>query len=917
MAALLSIDAVCQELIKLGENFNRLSKIGTPLQCAVGGFRLIGHHEPPMRPFPLGSLALYDRPHRSTIELLINAGADCTRDLPSQAYPWSTMGALALKSSEWADDFQVFAAVIRGGTQVHEDDTAVFRLICRNWSKHKDQKAKRKIQDIMKILDAMVSKKEGESLAYLKAFQKVVSETTDIDIPLSISEGISDDMLVQQMWKSINEDNLETLKDQSQSNIRTKDLLQGDVLTKVLDFAVTCSAVSCLDHLLENYPVPNSPHDWKSKAVLHYCVEDKKEDVLLRLLKNGAETKRTNGRGSTIWHLAASKATSSRTEREYALRTVNKSGRTPLAKALVKKRYRNASMLVKYCGKDHACLQSNLPSISELIAGIQDSALLKELHDSEIFQTSAKDSPLNHLEDSANVEAVRQLLEIFPYPCSDEHETPLRSYLSKDDLNACNKEIITLLVQKELVASPSDKSSHNHFTKSAEAEACEVFELVKLMIDLGCVGDYEKAKQTSGLKEVLSFFDVVSTPTPLTLDHDAVLATEEIFSMVHDITTLPQYYKSSGMDIKVIKWTIAHNSWPLFRRLIQMDVDVHKRDRKANLLQYVCSHGTGLIGHRMLVSLLERAERGRLLSELNPEEDLSLCQVGMLTQGGSSQRPTASPVFRPTMSPMSTFSQSPHLPSSVQLGPGGFAALRMPGDNPKFSLLQRLLDEQIDCALLSKRGKFSALSIHIRYGYLDTARLLLRRGSPDTLSTADTFGWTPVAWACAHGYSEFIDQMVASSCSKPIWNFEVEVTLSVKAAPSFIKPYRGLRALHLAVIASVQTVTFLLDRAYVSDLEIADAQLRTPLHFATFLGQVDTIRELVSRGSNINAKDKDGWTPLHFAIHFENEQITDLLLELGASHMKTKKGETPLDLAIPKINRYFAQRVEIHGKGHH
>ncbi|KAL2875084.1 hypothetical protein SGCOL_009788 [Colletotrichum sp. CLE4] len=155
---------------------------------------------------------------------------------------------------EWADDFQSFAAVIRGGTRMHDDDTAVFRSICRKWSKHRDPKAKRNVQTIMKILDDMVLKKEGESLAYLKAFQKAVSETTDIDIPLPISEGISDDMLVQQMWKSINEDNMKTFKDQSQSNTRTKDLLKGDVLTKLLDFAVTCSAVTCLDHLLANYP---------------------------------------------------------------------------------------------------------------------------------------------------------------------------------------------------------------------------------------------------------------------------------------------------------------------------------------------------------------------------------------------------------------------------------------------------------------------------------------------------------------------------------------------------------------------------------------------------------------------------------------------------------------------------------------
>lgn len=927
MAALLGIDAVCLELIRIGENLDRPSKIGTPLQCAIGGTLLIGQHEIPIFRFPRAWL---DRPRKSTIELLISAGADCTRGLPSQTYPWSTVGALALKSSEWARDFQIFAVVVKGGAQLHDDAVVVFRSICRRWSKQKDSEAKEHIQAILEILDGMVEKKEGESLAYLKAFQKAVSETTDIDIPLPISQGISDDMLVQQMWKSIDEDNLKAIEDQYQSNTRIEDLLKGDILTKLLDFAVACSAVNCLDHLLTNYMAENGPHDWKGKAVL-YCVEDGKQEVLLCLLKNGAQTMRANARGSTIWHLAAAKATSSRilkvllensdeAERKDSLRMLNESGRTVLAKALVSRQYSNASIILKHCGKDRACLKSRHPSLPHLVAGIQDSVLLKELYDCEMFRFVANDTPLNyfHVEDSASVEATRQLLEMFPYPCSDKPPTPLRVYLSKPDLNIYKKELVTLLVQKELSAAPSVNGIHTwqyfcksvwgYFRRASEAEAWEVVELVKLMVHLGCMSDYEKARETSGLVEIVSLFDVEWMLTAFTPDNDAVLATEEIFGIVYDTTALPHYYKSSGMDIKVIKWTIAHNSWHLFRRLIHMDIDVHKRDKRANLLEYVCSHGTEFNGHRMLVNLLERAEKDRL-DELNPDEDLGLLHLLGMPYGKEDLSSDNSPLFSPSFIPMETFSLPQGPPYPLRLGPGGFAALRIPRDNPKFSLLQRLLDEYMDCQLLSKRGSFSALSTHIRYCHLDTARLLLLRGSSEILSTPDKFGWTPVAWACAHGYTDFIDQMVAFPCSKSIWNFQVEATLGVEAAPSFTKPYRGLCALHLAVLASAQTVSFLLDRGFASDLDITDAQLHTPLHLATMFGQLETIKELVSRGSNINAKDCDGWTPLHFAINLNKRDTVELLLELGAAHMETKKGETPLDFAMPK-EQYYIQRVK-------
>ncbi|KXH36172.1 ankyrin-2 ankyrin [Colletotrichum simmondsii] len=930
MAALLGIDAVCVELIRIGENYNRPSKIGTPLQCAIGGTLLIGKHDIPAGKFPLPPWFNRDRPQKSTIELLINAGADCTRDLPSQTYPWNTVGALALKASEWAGNFEIFAVVVRGGAQLHDDIIAVFRSICRDWSKHKHPGAKERIQDILEILNGMVEKKEGESLAYLKAFQKAVSETTDIDIPLPVSQGISDEMLVQQMWKSIDDDNLKAIEDQSQSNTRIKDLLKDDILTNLLDFAVACSAVNCLDHLLTNYMAENGPHNWKSKAVL-YCVEDGKQEVLLCLLKNGAQTMRANARGSTIWHLAAAKATSSgilkillensyEAERKDALRLLNESGRTVLAKALVSKQYSNASMILKYCGKDRACLKIRHPSLPHLVAGIEDSVLLKELHDCEMFEFVAKDTPLNyfHIEDSVGVEATRQLLEIFPYHCYDQPSTPLRIYLSRSDLNIYKKEVVTLLVQKELSAAPIVngihtwqyfcKSVQGYFRRASEAEAWEVVELVKLMVHLGCMDAYEKARETSGLAEIVSLFDVELMPRAFTPDNDAVLATEEIFGIVYDTTTLPQYYKSSGMDIKVIKWTIAHNSWHLFRRLIHTDIDVHKRDKRANLLEYVCSHGTEFNGHRMLANLLERAEKDRL-NELNPDENLGLLHLLGMPYGKEALSSDRSPLFKPNFIPMETFSQPPSSPCPTRLGPGGFAALRIPRDNPKFSILQRLLDEHMDCQLLSKRGNFSALSTHIRYCYLDTARLLLLRGSPEILSTSDKFGWTPVAWACAHGYTNIIDQMVASSCSESIWDFQVEVRLGIEAAPSFTKPYRGLCALHLAVLASVKTVSFLLNHGFASDLDITDAQLHTPLHFATMFGQLETIKELVSRGSNINAKDYDGWTPLHFAINLEKKDTVELLLELGAAHMETKKGETPLDFAMPK-EEYYIKRVK-------
>ena len=47
-----------------------------------------------------------------------------------------------------------------------------------------------------------------------------------------------------------------------------------------------------------------------------------------------------------------------------------------------------------------------------------------------------------------------------------------------------------------------------------------------------------------------------------------------------------------------------------------------------------------------------------------------------------------------------------------------------------------------------------------------------------------------------------------------------------------------------------------------------------------------------------NAKDSNGWTPLHEAVRGNSEAIVELLVEMGADvNAQTAYGETPLKLA--------------------
>ncbi|WP_455520183.1 ankyrin repeat domain-containing protein, partial [Porphyromonas sp.] len=77
-----------------------------------------------------------------------------------------------------------------------------------------------------------------------------------------------------------------------------------------------------------------------------------------------------------------------------------------------------------------------------------------------------------------------------------------------------------------------------------------------------------------------------------------------------------------------------------------------------------------------------------------------------------------------------------------------------------------------------------------------------------------------------------------------------------------------------------------------------DLYFRTALHCATIEDDLNSVSRLVSLGAIIDAQDKDGNTPLFFAIRYRvSPAITDFLLTHGASlTIRNNYGVKPIDL---------------------
>ena len=86
----------------------------------------------------------------------------------------------------------------------------------------------------------------------------------------------------------------------------------------------------------------------------------------------------------------------------------------------------------------------------------------------------------------------------------------------------------------------------------------------------------------------------------------------------------------------------------------------------------------------------------------------------------------------------------------------------------------------------------------------------------------------------------------------------------------------------------------------------------TPLHNAALGGHKEIAELLIANGTDRNAKDVNGRSPLHYATFGSNETV-ELLLANGADvNSKDRGGRTPLDLAIQQKKPETAELLRKH-----
>lgn len=113
--------------------------------------------------------------------------------------------------------------------------------------------------------------------------------------------------------------------------------------------------------------------------------------------------------------------------------------------------------------------------------------------------------------------------------------------------------------------------------------------------------------------------------------------------------------------------------------------------------------------------------------------------------------------------------------------------------------------------------------------------------------------------------------------------------------------------------ADVQSAKAMLDQGVV-DPNIRDSLQRTPLHVAAQYGLHEIVGDLLARGAQIDARERDGRTPLHFAAMEGRTAIVEQLIASGALVAATDKFQaTPLYYAVRHRHADTQRVLRAHG----
>jgi len=154
----------------------------------------------------------------------------------------------------------------------------------------------------------------------------------------------------------------------------------------------------------------------------------------------------------------------------------------------------------------------------------------------------------------------------------------------------------------------------------------------------------------------------------------------------------------------------------------------------------------------------------------------------------------------------------------------------------------------------------------------DVAEFLIKHGAD--INAKDNDGKTPLQIAMESDHKEIVEFLIASGAEANKGNDEAFKEYEVRE--SLDKLYNAISGKDSKTIKEII-------EGNPELVNIKDERMEnTPLHDVALRGNKEGAEILIAAGADVNAKNKDGWTPLVYATSQGNKEVVKLLVEKGA-----------------------------------
>ncbi|KAF3422214.1 hypothetical protein E2986_02757 [Frieseomelitta varia] len=242
--------------------------------------------------------------------------------------------------------------------------------------------------------------------------------------------------------------------------------------------------------------------------------------------------------------------------------------------------------------------------------------------------------------------------------------------------------------------------------------------------------------------------------------------------------------------------------------------------------------------------------------------------------------------------------------------------------------VRKVLKETVD---VNSRNNYGRAPIHWAASRGNTEIIEMLIQAKCDIEAKDKFGMRPLHMAARYGHRDAVKMLINAGASVSAVNKKQHTLLMCAAQGNNVHVVEylaeaveslngdatdctGATALHHAASAGHPTMITALANVPRIELNARDKKGQTPVHYACTQEHLEAVEVLIGLGANVDAQDSEENTPLHVATRTRHTAIAQLLLRTGANtELTDEMGFTPLHVAASQGCKGILDSMIQHG----